>query len=438
MKTLNTALLTLSLLGAGPSLAGAPCQSNLPTPVAPTPIGSAIAGLTPAQQQLFVDGKAAYEKNFTVAEGLGPTFNARSCATCHAFPVTGGSEGSTTNNVTHFMLKNGDSYYLALELGGPVIQRFNIQGEPGGASCTLPADTLPTLPNVTTSHRHTPPVFGFGLLDAVPDDVIKEWAGQQPWKDPSVLGATHYQIELEGLQRLRAFTFDITRTQPVGAPRIGRFGWKAQTGTLFQFTSEPFNIELGVTTPFFPRENSPDGNPLPAGCLLANSLKPNDVASANTVKLYNFQALIAPPVPKAPTVRTAVGQFLFLASGCSDCHRPSMTTAKDYYLTLPSGAVQRVDALSNKVIFPYSDLLVHEMGAGLEDGRVMGAASTRFWRTTPLWGIQYKTNYLHDGSATSIHQAIERHGGEGQAATDRYNSLSAAQQKLLVEFVGSL
>lgn len=406
-------------------------------PPAPTPIGAPVPGLSSAQLALFQAGKVAYEKDFTVAEGLGPLFRERACVTCHGFPATGGSDPGTTNNVTHFMINNDGNWMLALEFGGPVVQHRDIRGEPGGAGCPIVGESVPPLPKVTTSLRHSSPVFGFGLLDAVSDEEILEWAGKKPWKDPSVIGFAQYGTELESLVRLRAFTFDISRRQPAGAARIGRFGWKSQTPTLFQFTTEPFNIELGVSTPYFPRENSPNGAPLPPECRLAGS-QPNDSGSANSLKLFHFQALLAAPTPRQRTPRSFYGELMFRVAGCADCHRPTMRTTRDYFMPLADGTVTRVDALSNKVIAPYSDLLIHDMGPGLADGRVMGAAGPRFWRTTPLWGTQHKRRFLHDGSAANVHEAIDRHGGEGAASVSRYDALSPAQQAALLEFVEGL
>lgn len=401
-------------------------------------VGDPVPGLTPQQLALFNAGKALYQHEFTLAEGRGPVFNGKSCAQCHGFPAVGGQDpAGTDNNVTHFMINNQGNYYLALELGGPVIEKTSIRDEPAGAACTMSGETVPALPGITTSSRHTPPVFGFGLLDAVPDDEIVSWQGRQPWKDPSVIGFPNWGTEMEALTRLRSFTFDITRKQPVGASRVGRFGWKAQTPTLFQFTSEPFNIELGVTTPYFPREFTPDGS-IPTGACQQASATPNDTGSANTMPLFHFQALLgAPPVKKVRTPASFYGELLFVAAGCNDCHRAVLKTS-DYYMPLADGSVQKVNALSNKLIFPYSDLLIHDMGPGLEDGRVMGRASGRFWRTTPLWGNRFKDHYLHDGRSTTLHDAIEWHGGEGQHSTDVYNALNTAQKRALVEFVEGL
>ncbi|MFZ5441685.1 MAG: di-heme oxidoredictase family protein [Myxococcota bacterium] len=401
-------------------------------------IGDAVPGLTPQQQALFTTGKAEYQRDFTVADGLGPLFRASSCVACHGGPVVGGQDpAGTTNNVTHFMLNNQGNWMLALEMGGPVQQHHTIAEKPGGEACDISPDVIPPLPGITTSIRHSPPVFGFGLLDAVPDAEILEWQGKKPWKNPAVIGVANWGVELESLQRLRAFTFDITRTQPVGAPRVGRFGWKAQTATLFQFTTEPMNIELGMSTPFFPRENTPNGGPVPTQCRLAGS-QPNDTGSQSSVKLYQFQALLGAPPQGPRTPASFYGEFLFYAVGCADCHRPQMKTGREYYMPMADGTAQRVAALENKVIKPYSDLLVHDMGPGLEDGRVMGRASGRFWRTTPLWGIRFKDHYLHDGRATSIHQAIDAHGGESAPSTALYEALNPAQQAALTQFIESL
>lgn len=401
-------------------------------------IGAPVPGLTAQQQALFAAGKAAYEKEFTVPEGLGPMFRGKSCAECHGFPVTGGQDpAGTDNNVTHFMIENQGNWFLALEFGGPVIQHRTIATEPGGAACPLQPEVVPPMPGVRTSLRHTPPVFGFGLLDAVPDKEILSWQGRKPWKDPAVLGVANWGIEIESLVQLQAFSFDISRRQPAGIARVGRFGWKSQTGTLWQFTTEPFNIEMGISTPFFPRENTPDGSPLPAACVALGPGQPNDTGSQNSLRLFHFQALLGAPPNKPLTPKALYGAFLFKAVGCADCHRPRMTTGT-YHLANLDGSVQPVAALSNKEIFPYSDLLIHDMGPGLEDGRVMGRASGRFWRTTPLWGNRFKTRFLHDGRAATIDEAIDLHGGESAHSTAKYEQLTDAQEAALLEFIEGL
>jgi CxxC motif-containing protein (DUF1111 family) len=409
------ALLVSGLMGAAaPALAQAP-QSPLGVTA---PAGQPLPGLTAEELAKFQQGQALFAHDFTPQEGLGPLFRAQACSTCHISPVVGGADPTTNENVTHFTVRNGQSetFFQAFEFGGPVQQHKSIKGM-AGTGCQLEPDQLPQVPGVGTSPRHTPPVFGFGLLDAVSDDDIREWEGKKSWKAPGVLGVANWGVEMEGLEPLLAFTLD-------------------RTPTLFQFTSEPFNIELGVTTPFFPRENTPNGAQPPAECRLAN--QPNDTGSQQTLLLYYFQAFLAAPERGPITQDVIKGEKLFEQVGCDDCHRASLRTVKDYYAPWPDGSVHRVDALSGKVLRPYSDLLIHDMGDALEDVRPMGRASGRFWRTTPLWGLRHKTRYLHDGSADTVEDSILVHGGEGQWSRDAYLRLSAEERSQLKAFLDSL
>jgi CxxC motif-containing protein (DUF1111 family) len=251
-----------------------------------------------------------------------------------------------------------------------------------------------------------------------------------------VLGAPNWGVELEGLEPLQDFSLDRTRTQPRGASRVGRFGWKSQNATLFQFSTEPLGTELGVTAPFFPRENSPNGAPLPPECVIDE--QPNDVGSQLSLRLYYFQAFLAAPERGPLTPEVLKGEALFRQTGCGDCHRETLRTADDYHAPWLDGTVHRVEALSGKVLHPYTDLLIHDMGPGLEDARPMGRASGRFWRTTPLWGLRHKTRYLHDGSADTVEDSILMHGGEGSWSRDAYLRLSAQERQQLQSFLDSL
>jgi CxxC motif-containing protein (DUF1111 family) len=428
-------LLAVGLVGTA-----APTLAQTFTALAPSsvtaPAGAPLPGLSPEELQKFQDGRALYQHEFTPQEGLGPLFRARSCATCHGAPDIGGGDPTGENNVLHYTLSNNGAFYQAFEIGGPVQQHLSIAGMPG-TQCQLAPDTLPTqLHGLGTSIRHSPPVFGFGLLDAVADADILSWEGRRPWKKPGVLGASNWGVELEGLEPLQDFSLDRTRTQPYGASRVGRFGWKAQNATLFQFTTEPFNTELGVTTPFSRRENAPDGTPLPPECLIAN--QPNDVNSQLSLRLFYFQAFLAAPERGPITPAVQAGEALFRETGCADCHRETLRTVDDYHAPWPDGTAHRVAALSGKVIRPYTDLLIHDMGPGLADVRPMGRASGRFWRTTPLWGLRHKTRYLHDGSANTVEDAILMHGGEGTWSREAYLRLTPEERALLKAFLDSL
>jgi CxxC motif-containing protein (DUF1111 family) len=406
-------------------------------------IGDPLPGLTSEELALFNAGKAQFERDFTPTEGLGPLYNRTSCAACHGLPVTGGSDPEgTDNNVTHFGIRSSTRFYEAHELGGPVKQGISIAGQPGAETCGLapeiPEFLQPFVPGMITSRRHTPPVFGFGLIDGISDKRLTDFAGKKPWKRSDVIGGANFGVEMEGLGRFRGFTLDqVPRTQVTGAPRVGRFGWKSQTGTLVQFSAEPFNIELGITSPFFKRENQPSLNPLPPECLVANS-PVNDADGSMSRDLYYFQAFIAPPERGSTGFKEFLGEVAFHAIGCADCHRKTQKTTNDYYAPWPDGTAHRVAALSNKTFHPFSDFLVHDMGAANNDQRQMGTAGGEFWRTTPLWGLRHKVEMWHDGSITELDDAIAAHGGEGERSRDLYFVLPQFVQDWVDMFMESL
>lgn len=407
--------------------------------VADAAIGDPVPGLTAEELALFYQGRDLFEHEFTPEEGLGPLFNARACSSCHNSPVTGGAEIDTTHNVTHFGIETAGRFYAAHEFGGPVLDVDTIAGEPGAEMCTMQPETIPVgLPGLITSSRHTPPVFGFGLIDAIPDWRLRILAGRKSWKHQSVAGIAHFGIEMEGIAPINEFTLQPDRKMPIGPARVGRFGWKAQTGTLFQFSAEPFSIELGTTTPFFPREKAANGMvPIPTECAVADS-QPNDLVNQNTLLLFYFQAFVGAP-PRGPrNWQTEVGESLFNSIGCADCHVKEQHTDNDYYVPWPDGTAHRVNALSDKDFKPWSDFLIHDMGEELNDHRRMGKAGGRFWRTTPLWGMRHKGRMLHDGSAFTIEEAIAAHGGEGQVSRDAYFALTTQQQARVDAFLNSL
>jgi CxxC motif-containing protein (DUF1111 family) len=400
-----------------------------------------VAGLTPEELEYFNEGKALFQHEFTVAEGRGPLYNAHSCATCHFQGGVGGGEEGTAHNVFHFGIEDNERFFDGFEFGGPVRQQHSLAEEhdPDMGMCMLQPDVIPVgfVPELIVAHRHTPPVFGFGLIDALPDDEIRQYEGRQVFKNQSVLGVANWGTELEGTEPLQAFSLIQPRIQPTGIPRVGRFGWHAPVATLFQFSTEPFNIELGVSTPFFPRENHPQGfAPLPPECRF--DTQPNDANSQKSELLYLFQAFTAPP-PRGPqTAAVHAGEETFKQVGCTDCHREKHHTAADYFAMWPDGSAHRVAALSDQDFSPWSDFLTHDMGPLLDDHRYQGRVDGAFWRTTPLWGIRFRTEYLHDGSATSIDDAIAAHGGEGSASRDAYFALSPKKQADLDAFLDSL
>lgn len=406
--------------------------------------GDPLPGLSPELLALFEQGRDTWNHEFTPAEGLGPVYNERSCQTCHGGigGLLGGPDPNGVGsefNVTHFGMDQDGWYNPLRAQGGPVIQHRDIQDEVPG--CPISGETLPPNADVTST-RHTPAVWGFGLLDAIPDSTI---LSRQRIGRNGVRGFANWSREMQA----RGTTGLLSDPQiPIfGAARVGRFGWKAQTATLEMFSADPFNIELGITNQFFVQEFTPTGltlgPQLPAGCQVADT-QPNDIDQSQSFSLYHFQALLAPPPRLRPTLRSAAGEALFVAIGCADCHTPAMRTSSRYFMELADGTTVRVPQLENRIVRAYSDLLVHDMGDALADnggttvGRIMGRAGGRHWRTTPLWGTRFKQAFLHDGRTADLEEAILTHGGESQVARDHFAALPPGGRAIILEFLNRI
>ncbi len=374
---------------------------------APPRMGDALDGLNAAQLVRFELGRVQFERNITVEEGLGPVFNQTSCASCHNAPVG----GPGAQQVTRFgrLDKKGGFDPLA-SLGGSLFNANAISDD-----CQ---DEIPASANVT-SLRVTPGALGYGLLEAIPDDDLVANAASQA---ESIRGVVRWTeaIELPGVQR------------------VGRFGWKAQLPTIMSFSADASNQELGFTTRLLPDENPPKGD----GDLLAECddvLDPEDVADAEGFefldRVTDFQRFLAAP-PQMPASGMA-GEAMFAAVGCAGCHTPAFTTSDDSGLE---------EVLRSQAIRPYSDFLLHDMGAAA-DGIADGPAGVRELRTPPLWGVRTRNPMWHDGRILGgtfedrIREAIALHGAalsQGQASAAAFDALSVADQADLIAFLDSL
>jgi CxxC motif-containing protein (DUF1111 family) len=442
-RFLRTSVLAASLAVA--ASAGLLAQSRKAEAV-PTPQpGEPFAGLSPQLKQLFLDGMNLFQHQFTPQEGVGPVFNETACQICHGGlgGVPGGPDLTglgSIRNVKHIGFDNLGYFDPMRDFGGSLIERQSIatDGVPG---CSMVGEVVPPAANIL-SIRNTPAVWGFGLVDAIPDDEILD---HQALGVDGIRGVANWGIELQAIDT--APNPQTPQLQDFGHPRVGRFGWKAQTATLEQFSAEPLNTELGVSSQFFPQEHTPNGlkfaSALPDACNLATS-NPSDPDSSEALAIYHFQALLAPPPQLSKSGDARRGEHHFFRMGCQQCHVPDATTAPEYHMLLADGSTVRVPELENQVFHPYSDFLMHDMGSALADnggttvGRVQGRARGNQWRTTPLWGIRLKATYLHDGRTTSIDAAIDAHGGEAQVVGDRYKALTPAQQSELVAYLLTL
>jgi len=365
-------------------------------------VGAALPGLTAAQLTQFNEGREAFAEEEDAADGLGPGFNDVGCAVCHsAGSVGGGSKiiekriGRLTNGVFNPLANEGGELLQLKGLGTARVPGCNFNGE------VVPADA-----NVVAGRRTTP-LFGLGFVDSTPDSTFEAIAAAQP---AAIRGRTN-----------RVFTIQANATT------VGKFGWKSQVPTLFQFSGDAYLNEMGITNPQFPRENVPNGS---QALLTACDKIPELEDDGDDVVLFNdFMRLLAAPVPIAGTNETRAGDQVFVRIGCEGCH----------VRTIRSGN-SSVAALSNKDYHPFSDFLLHDMGP-LGDGiPTAGRATGREMRTAPLWGMQFidKGHLLHDGRANAISLAIELHDGQAAASRDKFRGLNGVDKANLVAFIKSL
>ncbi|HLJ56123.1 MAG TPA: di-heme oxidoredictase family protein, partial [Chthonomonadaceae bacterium] len=374
----------------------------------PPPLGAPLPGLTPAQVADFKSGAAQFGKVETRADGLGVVFNGVSCGQCHAAGALGGAGTNLTiARVSRIGgIRNG-GYSDLPDLGGPVIQARSLREF--FPDCPVPGEVVPAQANYV-SHRITTPLFGAGLIEAIPDAAILARAGRTD--ADGVCGAANRLLNPE-----------------TGLLEVGRFGWKAQHGTLHLFAGDAYLNEMGVSNPSFPVENQPQGKPIPPGWAATGIEDDGGDVTAFT----NFMRYLAPaarrPLPPDSAARSQIanGERLFDAIRCTACHVPSMQTGPN-----------AIAALSNKPVPLFSDLLLHRMGPGLADGIQQGLAKGDQFRTAPLWGLSTRRFFLHDGRTSSPDAAVMAHDGEAAAARQRYSRLSPADRQAVQAFLGTL
>jgi CxxC motif-containing protein (DUF1111 family) len=362
------------------------CGSDTTAP--PPPIGEVIGDpipeLTAAERAAARRGRPLFDAVFAAKDGLGPLFNGSSCATCHIQPVSGGSSDRTIRMATR-VLPDGSCDDLGA-LGGPVYQ--NLRTLPLQQAIGPGKEQIP--PEATErTERVAPDLFGFGLLDAIPESTILALA------DPT---------DSDG---------DGISGRPNRAPdgRLGRFGRKAIVPTLAEFNGAAFFIEIGVTSPAHPgTDPAPD----------------TELTVLQVARVDTFIRFLSPPFRAPGGAAAARGEQLFSDIGCDGCHVPTLRTGS-----------HPIAAMANRDVAAYTDLLLHDMGPGLRDV-CQGLASPTEFRTEPLMGLRLNQLFLHDGRAVTIAQAVDLHGGEATASRVAYRGLSEADRNALLEFLGTL
>ena len=412
----------------------------------------AARNLSQERRDPFFVGNAFFNRNWVAApssttgvDGLGPTFNATSCSACHfkdgrgAPPI--GPDEKPLGLLVRISIAGQDAH------GGPLgearyggqLQNGAIRGVAVEADVRVHWEEVPgqygdgeayslrrpiievrdpafgALPeDLLMSPRVAPAVFGLGLLEAIDEAVLLESADEGDADGDGISGRPNrvWDVEKQGVV-------------------IGRFGWKANQPSVNQQNAGAFNGDMGITSALFPEENCPAGQDT---CLGApNGGGPEiDAAKLEAVTFY-ARTLAVPGRRDQQDEVVLQGKALFHEAGCASCHRPSMVTAAS---SLPE--------LEGQTIYPYSDLLLHDMGGGLSDRRPDYLADGNEWRTPPLWGVglvptvNRHSNYLHDGRARGLAEAILWHGGEGGPSRVAFEAMPASDRAALIRFLESL
>jgi CxxC motif-containing protein (DUF1111 family) len=407
--------------------------------------------LTNEEDGFFVVGNSFFTQNWVIApastagrDGLGPLFNAQSCGSCHLRDGRG-SPPEVDNEVSGLLVRlsvpgvDAHGAPLPHPIYGGQMQPFGIPGVQAEAGLSISCQSVegsfqdgtpytlqvPTytltgnyggIEDALTSPRVAQQLCGMGLLEAIPEAEL-------------LANAT---CSIDGISgRVNRVWNAITSTQSVG-----RFGWKANQPNVRQQTAGAFNGDLGITSSIFPQDQCTASQPT---C----STQPNGNGNGENFELEDhtldrvafYTATLGVPARRnVQDAQVLAGKALFNSTGCAACHRPQYTT----------GTSAISPALSGQTIYPYTDLLLHDMGPALADGRSDFLADGQEWRTPPLWGIGLfkttngHTRYLHDGRARNLNEAILWHGGEALPAQQRYLGLSATERNALLTFLNSL
>ncbi|MCB9729590.1 MAG: thiol oxidoreductase [Deltaproteobacteria bacterium] len=409
--------------------------------------------ITPEHALLFYSGNSAFNQSWVQApasttghDGLGPVFNARSCAACHFKDGRGRPPERADEAFLGLLLRlsvpgsgpHGEP--LPEPTYGGQLQPFAIGGVPAEGTPVVTWQEVPGTyadgtpyallepsyridalaygpmdPEVRVSPRVAPATIGLGLLEAIPDARLAEL------EDPD-------DADGDGISGRRNRVWDVELEQVV----TGRFGWKAEQPTIRQQSAGAFAGDIGITSPMFGADDCTEAQP-DCRSAFAEEGPELDDALLDRVELYG--RLLAVPSRQAHARPEVLrGKALFARAGCGGCHVASHRTSPDAAL----------EELRDQKIWPYTDLLLHDMGEALSDGRPSFDAEGAEWRTPPLWGLRFNVTVnghdrlLHDGRARGVAEAILWHGGEAEASREAFRALDASQRAALIAFVESL
>lgn len=397
--------LAIAFLSAGPVASQSATE-------APTGFDNQTNGFI-SQAQFDAD-RAVFEEHETIADGLGPVFNADGCADCHFSPVSGGVS-------------------QIFELRAGRFDGVNFTDHPGGSLIQLRAIDASIQEHVADSDnvrafRSTLNVLGDGFVEAIANSTLINIANNQPSQSGGQIAGQVVVVPV---------------LEANNANRVGRFGWKAQHASLISFASDAYLNEMGITNPLFPTENTSDGRSVAQFDSVPDpedqDANGNGVGDDVEAFARFMRATKAPPRDPnlSATFDAQVGEAIFVQIGCAICHVRTIQTSPPGTV-INGGAFVVPPALGNKIIHPFSDFLLHDVGTG--DGIVQnGGPSTRNkLRTPPLWGLRTHAQFMHDGQSLTLTEAILRHGGEATFVINNFRNLSQTNKNRLLTFLRSL
>ena len=351
----------------------------------------------------FNDNRFIFEEVETADDGLGPTYNAQSCRECHQNVVTGGASQVAEHRTGRYV---GPDFFEAL--GGSLIHSRAIH--PDLLEIVDPKDDVRTF-RISTN------TLGDGFVEAIANSTLLAIRDNQP-------------IELRGTAVV------VPVLEAPGAVRIGRFGWKNQHASLESFSADAYLNEMGITTPLLPDENTSSGRDVAAHDSVAD---PED-DGVDALAFANFMRSTKAPPRGTITTDVQAGRTLFNSIGCVTCHVARIVTAPAG-TEINGGTFTVRDALGSRIIHPYSDFLLHDIGTG--DGIPIAsvpeyAASANMMRTAPLWGLRTRNRLMHDGLSFTLQEAINRHRGQADGVRLNFKALTGAERKQLLAFLASL
>lgn len=384
-------LLSLALFSCELTTPDAPAENEI--------LDGHLEDLTAEQRRTFLKGDVAFGEIFTSETGLGPIFVGNSCASCHA----GDGKGTQFVQFTRFGQSDttGNPF---IGKGGPQLQHKAIPGyQPESLPLGVPQTVL-----------IAPAVTGLGFLDAVSDQDLIDMEDPNDLDGDGVSGRVHWNTIPE-------FVTQRPNSVSNNGRYITRFGKKGAAYDLLQQSVGAYNEDMGISSTYEPIDPY-------------SHLPVDPEVSENTINdLVFYLKTLKTPIPREEA-DNEFGKELFSQVKCNSCHTPTLTTGES-----------TIDALANKTFHPYTDLLLHDMGPGLDDGYTEGKALTSEWKTPALWGLGLSKdaqggNYilLHDGRASSIEQAILLHGGEAENSKQAYSQLSSSEKTALIQFLESL